>query len=165
MFPVDCEPLVAGVPDHPPDAVHAVALVEDQVNIELLPLETLVGFALSETVGGVAETTAVADLVDVVLSVGLTDDPQAARPASTKKLSTQCRLRVVTPSRRRASPMPPSPRAFIADMYPGRRQHRSYKFIALSLSIFGRGKYLHDSNVNIWDGHIFSHIHSDTKCR
>jgi hypothetical protein len=66
IAPVDFEPLVARVPDQPPDAVHAVALVEDQVNVELSPLATPVGLALSETVGGGevgggAETVTVAD--------------------------------------------------------------------------------------------------------
>jgi hypothetical protein len=36
-------------------------LVEDQVNVEKPPLETLVGLALSETLGGVADTVTVAD--------------------------------------------------------------------------------------------------------
>ena len=55
--PVDCEPLVALPPDQPPEAVQAVALLEDQVRVELPPLVTLVGLALSETVGGgVTET-------------------------------------------------------------------------------------------------------------
>jgi hypothetical protein len=57
---VDCEPLVAKVPDQPPEAVQAVALVEDQVRVELPPLVTLMGLALSETVGG-AITETVAD--------------------------------------------------------------------------------------------------------
>jgi hypothetical protein len=43
--PVDCAPL------HAPDAVHAVALVEDQVSVEVPPVVTLVGLALNETVG------------------------------------------------------------------------------------------------------------------
>jgi hypothetical protein len=41
--------------------VHAVALVADQVSIELPPLATLVGLALKETLGGVADTVTVAD--------------------------------------------------------------------------------------------------------
>jgi hypothetical protein len=52
--PVDRDPLDVTAPDHPPDAVQAVALVEDQVNVELAPLETLVGLALIETLGGMA---------------------------------------------------------------------------------------------------------------
>jgi hypothetical protein len=43
--PVDCAPLQA------PDAVQAVALVEDQVSVEVPPVLTLVGLALNDTVG------------------------------------------------------------------------------------------------------------------
>ena len=59
--PVLVLPLVVSLPDHPPDAVQAVALVEDQVKVELPPLTTLVGLALNETVGAGAETVTVAD--------------------------------------------------------------------------------------------------------
>jgi hypothetical protein len=52
--PVDFELAVAWLPLQPPEAVHAVALVEDQTNVELVPLATLVGLALKETVGRVA---------------------------------------------------------------------------------------------------------------
>jgi hypothetical protein len=52
--------LTATAPDHPPDAVQEVALVEDQFNVELPPWDTLAGFALKETVGG-ADTETVAD--------------------------------------------------------------------------------------------------------
>jgi hypothetical protein len=61
-----CVPLVASEPDHPPEAVQAVALVEDQVNVELPPLATLVGFELIVTVGAAALpalTVMVADCV------------------------------------------------------------------------------------------------------
>jgi hypothetical protein len=59
--PVDCEPLVAKVPDQPPEAVQAVAFVEDQVKVELPPLATLLGLALIVTDGAAAETVTVAD--------------------------------------------------------------------------------------------------------
>jgi hypothetical protein len=64
--PVDCEPLVALVPDHAPDAVQVSALVDDQVSVEDPPLATEVGFAASDTVGaggggGVPETATVAE--------------------------------------------------------------------------------------------------------
>ena len=49
--PVDWLPDVALVPDHAPEAVQEVALVEDQVSIELAPLVTDVGFAASDTAG------------------------------------------------------------------------------------------------------------------
>jgi hypothetical protein len=44
-------PLVVFVPLHPPEAVHAVALVEDQVTVEILPDAMLVGLAEIATVG------------------------------------------------------------------------------------------------------------------
>ena len=34
------------VPDHAPDPVHEVALLDDQVRVELLPLRTVLGLAL-----------------------------------------------------------------------------------------------------------------------
>jgi hypothetical protein len=54
-------PLVALLPLQAPEAVHAVALFADHVSFELPPLETLVGLALRETLGGVADTDTVAD--------------------------------------------------------------------------------------------------------
>jgi hypothetical protein len=48
---VVCEPLVASVPLHPPDALQAVALVDDHDNIELPPLATVLGLAAKLTVG------------------------------------------------------------------------------------------------------------------
>ena len=57
---MDCEPLVALLPDHPPDAVHEVALVADQVSVELPPLATVLGLAdrVTTGAGGVTETVA-----------------------------------------------------------------------------------------------------------
>ncbi|OGI62219.1 MAG: hypothetical protein A2W18_10935 [Candidatus Muproteobacteria bacterium RBG_16_60_9] len=49
---VDWLPDVAFVPDQAPEAVHDVAFVEDQVNVEELPLGMLVGLALKVSVGG-----------------------------------------------------------------------------------------------------------------
>jgi hypothetical protein len=60
---VDAVPLIALVPDQAPEAVQEVALVEDQLNVELPPLETLVGLALSEMLGAAADTVTVADCV------------------------------------------------------------------------------------------------------
>lgn len=54
-------PLVASAPDQPPDAVQEAAFVEDQVSVEVPPLETLVGFALSATVGAGVDTDTVTD--------------------------------------------------------------------------------------------------------
>ena len=59
--PVDCDPLVARVPDQPPDAVQGVAFVEDHDRVALEPLEMLVGLTLSETVGTGADTEIVTD--------------------------------------------------------------------------------------------------------
>jgi hypothetical protein len=59
--PVDWDPVSPLVPDHAPDAVQAVALVDDQVTDDALPLAILLGEALNRTVGGVAFTETVAD--------------------------------------------------------------------------------------------------------
>jgi hypothetical protein len=59
--PVPCVPLTALDPDHAPLAVQVVALVEDQLSVELPPLVTLVGPAVSDTVGALVETVTVAD--------------------------------------------------------------------------------------------------------
>jgi hypothetical protein len=59
--PVDLEPLMASLPDQPPEAVQAVALFADQLKVELAPLATVLGFALSVTVAvGAAVTVTVA---------------------------------------------------------------------------------------------------------
>ena len=49
--PVDALPIVAFVPDHAPEAVQDVALVEDQVSVAAFPTNTLVGLALKVSVG------------------------------------------------------------------------------------------------------------------
>jgi hypothetical protein len=56
-------PLVALLPDQPPEAVHAVALVDDQLNVEALPLVRELGVAVRLTVGAAAVvvTVTVAD--------------------------------------------------------------------------------------------------------
>jgi hypothetical protein len=59
--PVAFAPLVARAPVQPPEAVQAVALVDDQVSVELPPRATLAGPALRETLGGAAETVTVTD--------------------------------------------------------------------------------------------------------
>ncbi len=63
--PVDCEPLTALVPDHAPDAVHEVALMADQVSMELAPLATVLGLAAKVIVGAGAVTVTVTDCVAV----------------------------------------------------------------------------------------------------
>jgi hypothetical protein len=59
--PVAFEPLVAWLPDQAPEAVHEVALLDDQLKVEPLPLATLVGLALIDTLGGLDDTVTVAD--------------------------------------------------------------------------------------------------------
>jgi len=60
--PVDCDPFVALEPDQAPEAVQAVALVEDQLSIELPPLAIVLGLALKLTVAvGVVVTVTMAD--------------------------------------------------------------------------------------------------------
>ena len=48
-------------PDQAPEAVHAVAFVADQVNVELLPLAMLLGPALRLTLGAGDVTVTVDD--------------------------------------------------------------------------------------------------------
>jgi hypothetical protein len=59
--PVDRDPLASRVPLQPPEAEQLVAFVEDQLKVELEPVVMLVGFALSETLGGGADTETVTD--------------------------------------------------------------------------------------------------------
>ena len=61
--PVDREPVTAWLPDQPPDAVHAVAWVEDQVRVDAAPLLTVLGYAEKLTVGDGVVTETVADCV------------------------------------------------------------------------------------------------------
>jgi hypothetical protein len=51
MAPVLCVPLTGSLPLQSPEAVQAVAPVDDHVNVAPAPLVTLVGLALIETVG------------------------------------------------------------------------------------------------------------------
>jgi hypothetical protein len=59
--PVDCEPLVALLPDQLPDAVQELALADDQVKVDPLPLVTVLGLALILTDGAGEVTETVAD--------------------------------------------------------------------------------------------------------
>jgi hypothetical protein len=59
--PVDCVPVVALVPVQAPEAVHEVALLDDHVSAEVLPLRMVLGLALKLTVTeGFALTVTVA---------------------------------------------------------------------------------------------------------
>jgi hypothetical protein len=42
---------VALVPDHAPEALHEVVLVDDHVNVALLPLLIVLGLAARDTLG------------------------------------------------------------------------------------------------------------------
>jgi hypothetical protein len=57
--PVDCDPLTGMEPLQLPLAAHEVALVADQVSVELLPEVMALGPALKVTVGAPAETVTV----------------------------------------------------------------------------------------------------------
>jgi hypothetical protein len=55
-FPVVWEPLIASRPDHASEAEHAVALVLDHDSLDAAPDFTVLGFAVSVTIGGGLET-------------------------------------------------------------------------------------------------------------
>jgi hypothetical protein len=55
------EPLIGLDPLQPPDAVHEVDWVDDQVNVDAAPLLTVLGLAERVTAGGVWVTETVAD--------------------------------------------------------------------------------------------------------
>jgi hypothetical protein len=60
--PVDCEAVIALLPDHEPPATQAVALLAAQVRVDELPLAIVLGLALKLTVVfGLALTVTVAD--------------------------------------------------------------------------------------------------------
>jgi len=59
--PVDCEPVMALAPDHPPEAEQEAALAADHVSREFPPLVIELGAALKETVGACAFTDTDAD--------------------------------------------------------------------------------------------------------
>ena len=61
--PVVCDPLAALAPAQDPEAVQAVALVADQVSVELLPLATVLGLAERLMVGTGWVTETIADCV------------------------------------------------------------------------------------------------------
>ena len=86
---MDCDPVIALVPDQAPEALHEVALFDAHVSVELDPLVTVLGLALKLTVAlGLALTVTVADCealppapahiranVDVAVSVPVDCDP------------------------------------------------------------------------------------------
>ena len=59
--PVDCDPVRASAPCQAPEAVHEVALLDDHVRVDVLPLLMVLGLALKLTVTvGFALTVTVA---------------------------------------------------------------------------------------------------------
>ena len=52
---------MALLPDQAPEAVHAVAFVEDQLSVALLPAVIVLGLAVKVTVGSGCVTETVAD--------------------------------------------------------------------------------------------------------
>ena len=61
------DPLTGFAPDQLPDAVQLAASVEDQLRLIVLPRLTLVGLAVSVTVGGGATGSALTVMVSVSL--------------------------------------------------------------------------------------------------
>jgi hypothetical protein len=61
IAPVDCEPLAVLAPDQPPEAVHDVAWVADQLKVELAPPATVLGMAVNVMVGAGEVTETVVD--------------------------------------------------------------------------------------------------------
>ena len=61
--PVDCDPFAALVPDQAPEAVQAVAFLDDQVRVDAAPLSIVLGLAAKARVGAGAVTDTVVDCV------------------------------------------------------------------------------------------------------
>ena len=61
--PVDCEPLMDLAPDQAPEAVQAVAFLDDQVRVDAAPLSIVLGLAAKARVGAGAVTDTVVDCV------------------------------------------------------------------------------------------------------
>jgi hypothetical protein len=64
-MPVDCEPLNALLPDHPPEAEQDVAFVAIHFSVELVPFAMVLGVAAMLTVGAGDFTDTVTDWVAV----------------------------------------------------------------------------------------------------
>ncbi len=58
---VRCEPLIGSLPLQPPEAVHVVALFDDQLSVDAAPLVTVLGAAVRVTDGAGVVTETVAD--------------------------------------------------------------------------------------------------------
>jgi hypothetical protein len=73
-------PLVAFVPVHPPEAVHEVALLEDQARVELPPEVILVALADKLAVGGVL----VGGVLGATVTVALAGEDVPFAPAQVR---------------------------------------------------------------------------------
>jgi hypothetical protein len=90
--PVDCAPL------HAPVAVQAVALVEDQVSVVVPPVVTLVGLALSETVGEDAGGVDAGGVLEEPPEFPPPPQAASSRPAlSTVPATRECGSRFMAP--------------------------------------------------------------------
>ncbi len=63
---MDSEPLVPFAPLQPPLAVHALALLDDQLSVELAPVRIDSGLAVSVSVGAGGAVTVTVTLLDTV---------------------------------------------------------------------------------------------------
>ena len=78
IAPVAFEPLVGTEPDQAPDAAQAVALVADQITVELSPFATLVGLALKATLGAFAAPPLMVTMADLVVPIDAPSAPAMA---------------------------------------------------------------------------------------
>jgi hypothetical protein len=107
--PVSCVPLTGSVPDHAPEAVHEVALVDDQVIVVLPPLAMMLGLGLIVTVGAWATVFGLDDVTVGDVTVGLvcevvldgafvlvvpTSEPHADKPKANANARGNSRQRV-----------------------------------------------------------------------
>ena len=83
MAPVSCDPVVEREPLHAPDDEHEVALVLVHDSVDFPPDATVVGLALSFTVGAALDTLTVADCV--------------AEPPGPVQLSSNSEVLVIAP--------------------------------------------------------------------
>jgi hypothetical protein len=63
--PVRSDPFAGSLPLQPPDALQAVAWVDDQFSVAVPPVATVLGVAVNVTVGAAAVTVTVADCAAV----------------------------------------------------------------------------------------------------
>lgn len=101
---VSCVPLTGSVPDHAPEAVHAVALVDDQVIVVLPPLEMMLGLEVIVTVGAWAAVAGLDDetvwpdcdevLDDAFVLIVFTSESHADNPRANANARGNSRQRI-----------------------------------------------------------------------